>query len=178
MKYFRFVSAVFLVCGLGMAQVFAQAAAESVLTHGLSSTAGSSLGKTLGSAMGNAASQLGGRVGQQTSTGPSLRRVPATRARTAPLPGVATTPGAAPSSGSLIASIQGGTTSAPAANCAAPPNPAQVDSSQHKPAPTAAAAPGTSAPPVPSPVAGPASHCRAVQGADEHPAVVNLPAAN
>ena len=90
MKYSHFVAAVFFVCALGVSHLFAQAAAESVLTHGLSSAAGSSLGKTLGNAMGNAASQLGSKLGQQTA--PAVQRVPATKVKTGPVPATATTP--------------------------------------------------------------------------------------
>ncbi len=50
------------------ASAFAQAAAESVLTHGLSSAAGTSAGTALGRATNQAAGQLGGRLGQQTPT--------------------------------------------------------------------------------------------------------------
>ena len=183
MKYAQFVAAVVLVCGLGAGQLFAQAAAESVLTHGLSSGAGSSLGKTLGNAMGNAASQLGGRLGQQTSTVPSIQRVPAANAKSATVP-VATTSAAPPPSGSLIASIQGGATSTPVvANCAIAKSPASSSSQSgiaSSPAPAANAptkagvAPATS---MPVTTAG-ANPCPAVQDADSHPAVVNLPTAN
>ena len=165
MKYRTFVSAVILMCGLSACQLFAQAAAESVLTHGLSSTAGSSLGKTLGNAIGNAASQLGGRLGQQTATVPKVQRVPAAKTKTASV--LATTAGeTASSSGSLIASIQGGATSSPATNCAATPKPAQADTSQSK------------APAAGTPAAVPTTTCQAAQDADSHPSVLNLPAAN
>ena len=160
-----YVSLVILMCGLSAGQLFAQAAAESVLTHGLSSTAGSSVGKTLGNAIGNAAGQLGGRLGQQASAVPRVKVLPAARAKTASVPAGTTTAETASSSGSLIASIQGGATSSPAANCAVAPKPPQADTSKSK-AP-AAGAPG----------AAPVATCQA-QDADSHPAVVNLPAAN
>lgn len=174
MKHHGFVAAAVLICGLGTGRMFAQAAAESVLTHGLSSTAGSSLGKTLGNAIGNAASQLGGKLGQQTV--PSVQRVPAAKAKTTSIPATATTP--APSSGSLITSIQGGVTSATAesSNCAAP-KPAETNAAQSKstsataPAPSAAVA-------ATSPTPAPVNNCRSAQDTDNHPAVVNLPAAN
>lgn len=169
MKYSHFVAAVVLVCGLGVVQLFAQAAAESVLTHGLSSAAGSSLGKTLGNAMGNAASQLGGRLGQQTA--PSVQRVPATKVKTGFVPSAATRP-APSSSGSLIASIQGGATSSTSTTCAAGSKP--VDSSQSKPSP----APGPSASVPTKPVPAPVNNCQSAKDVDSHPAVVNLPAPN
>src|SRR5690349_21116378 len=106
MRYARFVSSVALMCGLGASQLFAQGAAESVLTHSLSSGAGSTLGKTLGNTIGNAAGQLGGKLGQQTSTAPSIQRVPAAKAKATSVAAAATT-SAPSSSGSLIASIQG-----------------------------------------------------------------------
>lgn len=175
MKY-GFAVAVILVCGLGASQMFAQAAAESVLTHGLSSTAGSSLGKTLGNAMGNAASQLGGRLGQQTATAPSVQRVPAAKAKTAGVPVSATPLATTSASGSLIASIQGGTASTP--TCAATSKTAEANSSLTK-APSAAPTPA-----MPQAVATasasviPASNCPALKETDSHPAVLNLPAAN
>lgn len=174
MKHVGFVAAVALVCGLGASQAFAQAAAESVLTHGLSSAAGSSLGKTLGNAMGNAASQLGGKLGQQTSTVPSVQRVPAAK-KTAGAP-VSATPMAASSSGSLIASIQGGAASTP--TCAVTRKTAEASSLPGK---GATAAPASATPqevPAKSAALVQASNCRAVQDADSHPGVVNLPAAN
>lgn len=183
MKYAQFVAAVVLVCGLSASQLFAQAAAESVLTHGLSSGAGSSLGKTLGNAIGNAASQLGGRLGQQTSTAPSIQRVPAAKAKSATVP-VTMTSAAPPPSGSLIASIQGGATSTPVvANCAIAKSPASSSSQSgiaSSPAPAANAptkAEVASANRVPATTVA-ANTCPATQDADSHPAVVNLPAAN
>ncbi len=178
MKYRGFVAAGVMFCGLSAGQLFAQAAAESVLTHGLSSAAGSSLGKTLGNAMGNAASQLGGKLGRQTSTLPSVQRVPASKAKAATLP-VSTTSAAPPSSGSLIASIQGGATSTPVlANCAiaktAGPNASQ-SGSVAVPAPSKVGS--AAATTVPVTTAG-ANNCAAMQDGDSHPAVVNLPAAN
>lgn len=175
MKYRRFVAAVVLTCGMGAGELFAQAAAESVLTHGLSSTAGSSLGKTLGNAMGNAASQLGGRLGQQTSV-PAVQRIPATRPKTASVPAGTPTAATASSSGSMIASIQGGATSSTTANCAVTPKAVQSDLSQGKSAHAGPVA-GTPEPTAP-PVAASASVCQAAQGTDSHPSVVNLPAAN
>ena len=173
MKCRGFVAAAVLICGLGTGQVFAQAAAESVLTHGLSSTAGSSLGKTLGNAMGNAASQLGGRLGQQTSTAPSVQRVPTAKPKTPGVPASVVTPATSSAPGSLIASIQGDAAAAP--TCAA------TRPAQGNPPPTKA----TGAAPVPATPAGaatipvaPASNCQAVKDSDSHPAVVNLPAAN
>lgn len=174
MKFGRFVAAVFLVCGLGASQLFAQAAAESVLTHGLSSTAGSSLGKTLGNAIGNAAGQLGARLGQQTST--AVQHVPTAKAKARGVPVPATTPATAFSSGSLIASIQGGATSTP--SCAASTKTAEANSSPTK-ATTATPAPATPAPLATTPAAvAPASNCQAAPDSESHPAVVNLPAAN
>ncbi len=175
MRYGRFVAAVVLVCGLGAYQLFAQAAAESVLTHGLASGAGSSLGKTLGSAIGNAASQLGGRLGQQTSTVPAVQRVPTTRVKPGFVPAAATTASTS-SAGSLIASIQGGATSSPAQNCAVTPSTAPANSSQTKVVPAGAPVADTKA--TAARPAAPATNCQPAQDADAHPAVVNLPAAN
>ena len=174
MKYRGFVAALVLVCGVSAGQLFAQAAAESVLTHGLSSTAGSSLGKTLGNAMGNAASQLGSKLGQQTA--PSVQRIPAVKAKTTSIPASAMTP--APSSGSLIASIQGGATPATSAssNCTAP-KPAETNGAPSKSTSATASAPSTAVvatSPAPSSV----TNCQTTPDADRHPAVVNLPAAN
>lgn len=174
MKYARFASFVVLMCGLGASQLFAQAAAESVLTHGLSSTAGSSLGKTLGNAMGNAAGQLGGRLGQQTSPVPSVQHFPAGKAKPPSVASAATT-SASPPSGSLIASIQGEATS-PLAGCGVAPKTAQADSSQSKPTSAAAQVAGTPAPVAIAPAPAPVSNCRTAQGTDSHPGVVNLPA--
>jgi hypothetical protein len=174
MTHARFLAATLLICGLGASQLFAQAAAESVLTHGLSSTAGSGLGKTLGNAVGNAASQLGGRLGQQTST--AVQYVPAAKVKTAGVPVPATTPATASSSGSLIASIQGGATSTP--TCAATSKTAEANSSPAK-ATTATPVPATPAQPATTLASvSPASNCEAAQDPESHPAVVNLPAAN
>ena len=176
MRYGRFMAAVVLVCGLDAYQSFAQAAAESVLTHGLASGAGSSLGKTLGSAIGNAASQLGGRLGQQTSTVPAVQRVPTTRVKPGSVPSAATTPTSTSSAGSLIASIQGGATFSPAANCAMTPSTVPANSSQSKVVPAAGPLAGTKA--SAAKPAAPANNCQPAQDAEAHPAVVNLPAAN
>lgn len=173
MKYRGFVAAGVMFCGLSAGQLLAQAAAESVLTHGLSSAAGSNVGKTLGNAMGNAASQLGGRLGQQTSTVPSVQRVSAVKVKTAGVPVSATTPATTSAPGSLIASIQGGAAATP--TCAASKT-AQADSSATKAA-GAAPVPATPAGVATTPVA-PASTCPAMKDSDSHPAVVNLPAAN
>lgn len=172
MKYRCFVVAAALICGLGTGQLFAQAAAESILTHGLSSTAGSSLGKTLGNAMGNAASQLGGRLGQQTSSGPSVQR-PATKVKTGSIPAVATTAAPAPS-GSLIASIQGGTGMSSSANCVAPAKPAAALQSNASPDPATGSGASAQGAIKPAPV--PVSNCQPALDANSHPAVVNLPA--
>ena len=173
MKCRGFVAAAVLICGLGTGQLFAQAAAESVLTHGLSSTAGSSLGKTLGNAMGNAASQLGGRLGQQTSTAPSVQRVPTAKPKNPGVPASVVTPATSSAPGSLIASIQGGVAATP--SCSAS-KAAEANLSPAK-ASGAASAPATPAEAATTPVA-PASNCPAVKDSDSYPAVVNLPAAN
>jgi hypothetical protein len=174
MKTSRFVAALALVCGLGASQLFAQGAAESVLTHSLSSGAGSTLGKTLGNAVGNAAGQLGGKLGQQTSTAPSVQRVPAAKAKATSVAPAATT-SAPSSSGSLIASIQGEATS-PLAGCAVAPNATQADSSHSKPTSAAAQVAGTPVPVTVAPAPVPVTNCRTAPGTDSHPAVVNLPA--
>ena len=85
-----------------------QAAVEGALTHALSGATGTAAGKALGQ-VGN---QLAGRLGQQTSNVVTPR---VTTARPGPqkgmrAPAVATQPPTA-STGSLIASIQGGETS-------------------------------------------------------------------
>lgn len=84
--------------------LFGQAGVEGALTHALSSAAGS----TAGSTMGAVANQLAGRVGQRVSSAASIHQVPATKKvprKATPAPAA---PAAGPSSGSLIASIQGG----------------------------------------------------------------------
>ena len=169
MKSCRFTFVAVLLVAVCAGELFAQAAAEAVLTHGASSAAGSSLGKTLGNALGNAASQLGGRLGQQTSTAPKVQRIPANKQKAAMAVSASTNPAVAPSSGSLIASIEGAApaSSVATANCAAA-KPEDSNSSQSTSLPTAKLPPATS----------PAKSCPAAQESDSHPAVVNLPAAN
>ncbi len=164
MKSARSVCVAVLIVAGCAGELFAQAAAETVLTHGASSAAGSSLGKTLGNALGNAASQLGGRLGQQTSTAPNVQRVPASKKK-AVAAAVPSTPAPVSFSGSLIASIEGAApaSSVVAANCAPAAKPADSNSSQSTPAPAATDL---------------TKNCPAAQGNDSHPAVVNLPAAN
>src|SRR5215831_11673621 len=118
--------AVLLVGGLLVDRAVSQAATESVMTHGLASGAGSSLGKTLGHALGNAAGQMGNRLGQQTSTPPARQRVAAAKtANSVTSTAVPTILTAPTSSGSLIASIQGGVS--PTNNCRPSPKPATTN---------------------------------------------------
>ena len=165
---FAFV-AILLVAGCA-GELFAQAAAEAVLTHGASSAAGSSIGKTLGNALGNAANQLGGRLGQQTAIAPKVQRIPASKQKAATAVSVPTNTAAVPSSGSLIASIEGAAppSSLTTTNCSVAAKPAESNTS-----------PSTAPPPaVVSPVTSPAKNCPAAPDSNSHPAVVNLPAAN
>jgi hypothetical protein len=159
--------AALLVGGLTVERALSQAATESVMTHGLASGAGSSLGKTLGNALGNAAGQLGNRLGQQTSSAPARQRVSTAKATSS----VKATAGpksltAPSSSGSLIASIQGGVS--PTTNCThgpepTPATPANVDVSGSLPKEN---------PPAPS------LSCALPEDSNSHPAVINLPPAN
>jgi len=168
MKSGRLAMAALLVSGLLVGKAFSQAAAESVLTHSLSSGAGSALGKTLGNALGNAGNQMGNRLGQQTSVATPRPRVPSATATGSAAPRVSTALTAArpSSSGSLIASIQGGVspTSSTSANCRATAKPATsttVKSDTH-------GSPSTEKEPTLS------SRCALSQDSNSHPAVVNL----
>ena len=107
------------VCFLTIAiSALGQAAVEGALTHALSGATSTAAGK----AMGQIGNQLAGKLGQQTSNAVSPR---ATAVRPAAQKGikapaaVTTTP--ATNTGSLIASIQGGETSA--TKTCAPQNP-------------------------------------------------------
>ena len=132
----------------------AQAAAEAVLTHSIST----GIGTHVGTALGNATNQLAGRVAQQT---PSANRAPVI---TTVQPGgrrnskgllVPTTPTQPGGNGSLIASIQGG-----------------------GPQPTGCAATAKAADAkVPAVDAKQKNCAAAAQAKDDHPSVVNLPAA-
>lgn len=136
--------------------LFGQAAAEGALTHALSSAAGSSAG----SIMNRAANQLAGRVGQRVSGAASthqfstMKNVP----RTATPPRQAGA-AASPSSGSLIASIQGGeatnTSCVPSGNTT-PTTPAEKPEN-----PNVKVRSGCSVP--------------AGNGTEDHPSVINLP---
>jgi hypothetical protein len=171
MKPGRLGIAALLVSGLLVGEAFSQAAAESLLTHGLSSGAGSTLGKTLGNALGTAANQMGNRLGQQTS--PATQRQPVPRAKptgtAAPRVSTALTAAAPSSSGSLIASIQGGVspTASRPENCTTGARPATSTSVKSDNAGS------------PSPEKEPAlsSSCALSEDSNSHPAVVNLPPA-
>lgn len=143
--------AIVLVAGAGKA--FGQAAAEGALVHSMSTAAGASLGTALGRATG----QLAGRTAEQiprTVQKPGITRTTVARVKTA---APAKTPSLAPNTGaSLIASIQGGESQAPACN--------QQAGSDRKPAGEAQQPPKTCPPTEPKPEAA-------------HPAVITLPAA-
>jgi hypothetical protein len=85
---------------------FAQAVAEGALTHALSSSMASGIGTSLG----KATNQLSGKVGQQVSNiAPSPRGVSTKKNQPGSLRST-TMPGPAAASASFIASIQGGET--------------------------------------------------------------------
>jgi len=134
----------------------AQAAAEAVLTHSIST----GVGTHLGTALGNATNQLAGRVAQQTPSanrGPVITTVKPGARRNSKGLLVPTTPTQPDGNGSLIASIQGG--GPQPTGCAAT---AKAEAADAK-APAKAATP---------------SNClAAAQAKDDHPSVVNLPAA-
>ena len=163
MSTVRLAAAVLVMLVFLAGEAFAQAAAESVLTHGLSSGAASSLGKTLGSALGNAAGRVGGKLGQQT---PSPSRPPApagklNRTAAAQVPPASNTDSSV--SGPFIVSIQGESAQS---TCASTAKPAEDNSA--KPV-TPAINPATSS-----------DTCKTAQTQDaqNHPAVVNLPASH
>lgn len=136
------------------ANASAQAAAEAVLTHSIST----GIGTHVGTALGNATNRLAGRVAQQTSTA-----VPH-QATTTARPGVrgqsntavaSTVPASPSGNGSLIASIQGGERQA--TGC----TPATKSADANAPAKATTQ-----------------NNCAAAaQIKDDHPSVVNLPAA-
>jgi hypothetical protein len=168
MKSGRLAIAALLASGLLAGDAFPQAATETVLTHGLSSGAGSALGKTLGNALGNAASQMGNRLGQQTSLATPRARVPSAKATGTAVPMIprALTAAAPSSSGSLIASIQGGVspTASTPANCRA----------VAKPATSTTAKSDTDGSPSREEKPALSSRCAPSQDSNSHPAVVNL----
>ena len=171
MKPGKLAMAALLVSGLLAGQGFSQAAAEGALTHGLASGAGSTLGKTLGNALGNAAGQMGNRLGQQTATVSARQRVPAAKATSTAAPGVVTRATVAPSSssGSLIASIQGGVSPTGSASLNCTPG--------VKAATTASAKSDASSNPSQERTAAASNRCAPLQDVS-HPAVVNLRPAN
>jgi hypothetical protein len=149
----------FLLAGLVAMVAFsanasAQAAAEAVLTHSIST----GIGTHVGTALGNATNRLAGRVAQQTSTAVPHQVITTVK------PGaggnskvsVASTAPAPPSgNGSLIASIQGG---------------------ERQPTGCAATAKAADAK-APAKAAMQNNCTAAAQAKDDHPSVVNLPAA-
>jgi hypothetical protein len=145
-----------LVATVGFsANASAQAAAEAVLTHSIST----GIGTHVGTALGNATNQLAGRVAQQTSTTvsrPVITTVKPGSHGNSKGPVVSTTPAESTGNGSLIASIQGGERQA--TGCAAAAKAADAK------APAKAATQNNC-------VAG------ATQTKDDHPSVINLPAA-
>ena len=167
MKPVLLAIAVILVSGILARQAFSQAAAESVLTHGLASGASSSMGKTLGNAIGHAAGTMGNRLGQQTSPSSAQQRIQVVKPKNSPTPASPTAPVASTTSGSLIASIQGGSSSTVTSPCAPAVRPetaapAKTDTSS---------GPSAEKPPAAS------KNCVVVD-ANAHPSVVNLPPAN
>lgn len=134
---------------------FAQAAVEGALTHGIASGAGSSLGTALGRATG----QLAGRVGQQTSAVGSQKIInvkPGAPGAKAAKAGMMPTQGA--STGSMIASIEGGENQQPSCSTAVKAEAKPTDAK--------------------GPVSGASQtqNCVNTQAADAHPAVITLPA--
>jgi hypothetical protein len=145
-----------LVATVGFsANASAQAAAEAVLTHSIST----GIGTHVGTALGNATNQLAGRVAQQTSTAVPHQVITTVKPGAhgnSKAPVASTTPAQPSGNGSLIASIQGGerqaTACTPATKAADAKAPAKAATQNNC-------------------VAGPA------QAKDDHPSVVNLPAA-
>ena len=157
MRSWVFVAGVLIASSSFAGCAFAQAAAEAVITHGVTSAAGTSMGTSIG----RAANQLGAKIGQQTSNAIARPAVPAlgTRPRGAvkvppvPVP-------AGPSHGSIVASIQG----------------AAQEESTCREGSSVAAAPEQVVQANASPSQSPRSKCKA-QGApssDAHPSVINL----
>jgi hypothetical protein len=147
-----FLLAVLVVTVAFSVNASAQAAAEAVLTHSIST----GIGTHVGTALGNATNQLAGRVAQQTSTAVPHQVIttvkPGVRGQST-LPAASTAPTQPSGNGSLIASIQGGERQA--TGCA--------------PAKTADAK---------APAKAVTQTCAAAaQAKDDHPSVVNLPAA-
>jgi hypothetical protein len=150
-----FLLAVLVATVAFSANALAQAAAEAVLTHSIST----SIGTHIGTALGNATNQLAGRVAQQTSTAVPRQVITTVKpgARGHSKVQVASTAPAQPSgNGSLIASIQGGEPKAAACAATAKSGDAKAPAK-----------------------AGTQNNCSAgaVQANDDHPSVVNLPAA-
>ena len=94
-----------LVCSAG---AFGQAMAEGALTHALSTATGAAMGKALGTATNQMTNRVTGRLGQQTATPVPRSRIQTIKpgVQTPGVPAAGTT-AETPSSGSMIASIQG-----------------------------------------------------------------------
>jgi hypothetical protein len=145
-----------LVATVGFsANASAQAAAEAVLTHSIST----GIGTHVGTALGNATNRLAGQVAQQTSTAVPHQVIttvkPGARGNSK-VPVASTTPAQPSGNGSLIASIQGG---------------------ERQPA-ACTPATKTADAKAPAKAGSQANNCAAVaQAKDDHPSIVNLPAA-
>ena len=148
------IAAIIAVVMASSLTLFGQAAAEAALTQALSSAAGS----TVGHAMGGAANHLAGRMGQRVPSAASAHPDSATKKVPRKATPVQAAPAPSPLDRPLIVSIQGGE---------------GTDTSCASAAPTPAAKPE-------KPNVNVRNGCSVTtsKGSDDHPSVINLPAAN
>jgi len=156
------------------ASAFAQAAAESVLTHGLSSAAGTSAGTALGRATNQAAGQLGGRLGQQTPTAAPRQVIttirPGVQKQTKVLHAATTAQpanGGSVNGGSMIASIQGAAPQKTQAACGSVVQPTTTQNADAKTTQVVSAQKQTNC----------AAKESGIQDANAYQSVITLPAA-